>query len=211
MTCPLCASPSTPVDARYHECGHCLGRFMDPALYLPPDAERAEYALHQNDIRDPRYQAFVKPLTDAVRQKQAPGQDGLDVGSGPASVIAHVLKPLGYRMQAYDPFFRPDLSLLAQTYDFITCSETAEHFHHPRTEFQRLQLLLRPGGRLYLSTLLYDDSIPFANWHYRRDPTHAFIYRAETIYWIAEHLGFDTVEIQGRVTTLRKSSMNHSK
>jgi 2-polyprenyl-3-methyl-5-hydroxy-6-metoxy-1,4-benzoquinol methylase len=107
-------------------------------------------------------------------------------------------------MQAYDPFFRRDAALLAQTYDIITCSETVEHFHSPRTEFERLHQMLRPGGSLYISTLLYHDSIPFANWHYRRDPTHVILYRRETFSWLAEHFGFDKLEIQGRVITLRK-------
>jgi SAM-dependent methyltransferase len=204
MTCPLCAASAAAVDIRYHECGLCRARFLPPALVLSPEAEKAEYALHENDILDPRYQAFVRPLADAVRRTQSPGQSGLDFGSGSASVLAHLLEPDGFRMQAYDPFFRPDVPLLSQTYDFITCCETAEHFLHPRIEFERLRSLLKPGGRLYLSTLLYDDSIPFANWHYRRDPTHVFIYRAETFHWIAKHLGFDELRIEGRVTILRK-------
>jgi hypothetical protein len=64
--------------------------------------------------------------------------------------------------------------------------------------------MLNPGGTLYISTLLYHDSIPFANWHYRRDPTHVFLYRRETFSWIAEHFGFDKLEIQGRVIALKK-------
>jgi hypothetical protein len=204
MNCPLCHSEGVPVDARYLDCTVCLSRFLHPSLFIPPDAEKAEYELHQNDIRDPRYQSFVRPITDAVIANHAPDAPALDYGSGAESVIAHVLSAHGFQMQAYDPFFRRDAALLAQTYDIITCSETVEHFHSPRTEFERLHQMLRPGGSLYISTLLYHDSIPFANWHYRRDPTHVFLYRRETFEWIAKHLGFDNLQVQGRVITLRK-------
>ncbi len=204
ILCPLCNSKSTPVDSKYLDCPTCLSRFLHPTHVLPPDAEKAEYELHNNDILDPRYQSFVKPITDAVLANHSPDQSCLDFGSGPASVIAHVLSSSGFQMAAYDPFFRRDASLLDQHYDFITCSETVEHFHSPRLEFERLHALLKPGGTLYISTLLYDDSIPFENWHYRRDTTHVFLYRAETFSWLAEHLGFDNLQIQGRLITLEK-------
>ncbi len=202
--CPLCHSEGVPVDARYLDCTVCRARFLSPSLYLSAEAEKAEYELHNNDILDPRYQAFVQPVADSVLARHAPHESGLDYGSGPSSVIAQILQPHGFRMQAYDPFFRRDASLLDQTYDFITCSETVEHFHSPRAEFERLHRMLRPGGSLHISTLLYHDSIPFANWHYRRDPTHVFLYREETFEWIAKHVGFDHVQIQGRVITLLK-------
>lgn len=202
--CPLCHSEATPVDARYLDCALCLSRFLHPSLFLPPDAEKAEYELHNNDILDPRYQAFVQPITASVLARHSSDASGLDYGSGPSSVIAHVLQPHGFRMQAYDPFFRRDAALLAQTYDFITCSETVEHFHAPRAEFERLHRMLRPGGTLHISTLLYHDSIPFANWHYRRDPTHVFLYRKETFSWIKENLRFSELHISHRLIRLTK-------
>jgi len=204
MLCPLCDSEATPVDARYLDCTVCLSRFLHPSLFIPPDAEKAEYELHQNDIHDPRYQSFVRPITDAVIANHAPDAPALDYGSGAESVIAHVLSAHGFQMQAYDPFFRRDAALLAQTYDFITCSETVEHFHSPRTEFERLHQMLRSGGSLYISTLLYHDSIPFANWHYRRDPTHVFLYRRETFSWIRENLRFSELHIANRLIRLVK-------
>lgn len=200
--CPLCRSAATPVDARYLDCTVCRSRFLHADHYLTPDAEKAEYELHENDIHDPRYQAFVSPIAESVIARHSPGDSGLDFGSGPASVIAHILHPYGFRMQAYDPFFRRDASLLDQTYDFITCSETVEHFHAPGAEFDRLHSLLKPGGTLHISTLLYHDSIPFENWHYRRDPTHVFLYRVETFEWIKETLRFSELHIAGRLVYL---------
>ncbi len=204
MLCPLCHSESIPVDSRYLDCTVCRSRFLHPSLFLPPDAEKAEYELHQNDIHDPRYQSFVRPITDAVIANHAPDAPALDYGSGAESVIAHVLRQAGFSMSQYDPFFRRDAPLLAQHYDIITCSETVEHFHSPRSEFTRLAALLNPGGTLYISTLLYHDSIPFANWHYRRDPTHVFLYRRETFEWLREVLRFSELHIDGRLIRLSK-------
>src|SRR3546814_13943890 len=44
--------------------------------------------------------------------------------------------------------------------------------------FDRLGRLLRPGGWLAVMTRFQSDDVPFAGWHYRRDPTHVTFYRA---------------------------------
>ena len=49
-------------------------------------------------------------------------------------------------MKLYDPFFYPDKSVLKAHYDFIACTERAEHFHDPFAEFDRLDSLLKPKG-----------------------------------------------------------------
>jgi 2-polyprenyl-3-methyl-5-hydroxy-6-metoxy-1,4-benzoquinol methylase len=46
----------------------------------------------------------------------------------------------------FDPLFFPDPEPLGDLYDFITCTETIEHFHRPAEEFARLDRMLRPGG-----------------------------------------------------------------
>lgn len=96
-------------------------------------------------------------------------------------------------MKVYDPYFAPDTRVLARPYDFITCSETAEHFFHPGKEFARLDSLLRPGGWLGVMTeILYDDR-HFTDWWYVRDPTHVSFYRPETLEWAGGHFGW-TIE-----------------
>ena len=61
----------------------------------------------------------------------------------------------------YDPLFAPDRGVLQATYDFVTCTETAEHFHDPALEFARLDALLRPGGLLGLMTVFQNDDTRF--------------------------------------------------
>jgi len=96
-----------------------------------------------------------------------------------------MLTEAGHRVALYDPFFHPDPAPLAQQYDFITCSEVAEHFHHPAEEFDRLGAMLKPGGWLAVMTSFQTEDARFGTWQYRRDPTHVVFYRAETFARIA--------------------------
>ena len=46
--------------------------------------------------------------------------------------------------------------------------------------------MLQQHGWVALMTSLQDDDERFANWHYRRDPTHVCFYRLQTMRWIAQ-------------------------
>jgi len=182
------------VDARaYRRCDACLATFVEPDRLPSPELERREYGLHRNRIDDPGYRAFLdrlgRPLTERLRL----GAFGLDYGCGPAPALATMLAEAGFEMAVWDPIYAPDPSRLATTYDFITCTEVVEHFHHPADEFRRLDSLLRPDGVLAVMTMFQTDDARFANWHYRRDPTHVVFYRPQTMQWIADRHGW-TVE-----------------
>ena len=97
-------------------------------------------------------------------------------------------------MDQFDPCFAPDRTRLATTYDFITCTEVAEHFHEPRRELAKIARLLRPGSWLAITTGLVNDEIDLATWWYARDETHVSFYRRETLVWIAEHFGWELAE-----------------
>ena len=203
--CPLCQHIGTPFeDGAFLQCPECLGLFRPPDAWPSAHEEKARYEEHNNDVHDKRYQTFVSPIVDAVRHHHGPQDAGLDFGSGTAPVIAHVLGQEGYNVACYDPFFAPYPALLDKTYDYIVCCEVIEHFHDPAAEFARLRRLLRSGGRLYCMTMLHDDGIDFQNWHYRRDPTHVFIYRRETLRWIGARYGFSKVRIEGRLITMQR-------
>ncbi|MEX0601220.1 MAG: class I SAM-dependent methyltransferase, partial [Rhodothermales bacterium] len=113
------------------------------------------------------------------------GAAGLDYGSGPGPTLSVMLEERGHPMAIYDPFFAPDERVFDRSYDFITCSETVEHFFRPREEFERLYGLLRPGGWLGVMTRFVTDR-DFETWWYVRDATHVCFYRTETMYWIEE-------------------------
>ena len=101
-----------------------------------------------------------------------------------------MLRESGHRCWLYDPFYEPDEAPLAWQYDFVTCTETAEHFHAPGREFARLSGLVKPGGVLAVMTCFQVDDARFRNWHYRLDPTHVCFYRHETFEFLAAELGW---------------------
>ncbi|MDX1545237.1 MAG: methyltransferase domain-containing protein, partial [Christiangramia sp.] len=80
-------------------------------------------------------------------------------------------------------------------YDFIICCEVMEHFQKPLEEFRLLRSLLRPGGKLYCKTEVWNDAIDFNGWHYKNDLTHVIFYDRETLLWIKENLQFSSVDI----------------
>ena len=88
-------------------------------------------------------------------------------------------------MDLYDPFFFPDESYKNKKYDFVTCSEAAEHFFNPLEELQKIDKILKKGGWFGMMTNFYDDSILFEDWYYRKDPTHVVFYSLETVSTIA--------------------------
>lgn len=163
---------------------------MDPDARPDREQELGQYLLHENDPDDPRYRRFLSKLGDPLLKRLPPRQIGLDYGCGPGPGLAKMLAEHGHEVHLFDPFFAPNRDVLAQTYDFIICSEVAEHFHHPAIEFDNLDRLLRPGGWLALMTSFQTDDARFANWHYRRDPTHVVFYREETFYILAERYGW---------------------
>jgi 2-polyprenyl-3-methyl-5-hydroxy-6-metoxy-1,4-benzoquinol methylase len=89
-------------------------------------------------------------------------------------------------MDLYDPYFYPDKTVFKNKYEFITCTEAAEHFYNPLAEFNRMNELLKKNGVLAVMTSLFDNSINFDNWYYRRDPTHVIFYSEKTFHVIAK-------------------------
>lgn len=203
--CPLCHHPGVPFYKNsFYECVNCGGIFR-PEKHLPhPDKEKKRYEQHNNDVDDPDYRSFVKPLVTAVMQSYPPSADGLDYGAGTGPVISQMLEEAGYQTEKYDPFFLNKPGLLQRHYDYIVCCEVMEHFHNPDDEFTMLKQLLKPGGKLICKTDIYHEGIDFERWAYKNDLTHVFIYRKKTIWWIAENMHFSGVEIENRLIQFHK-------
>lgn len=193
--CPACRDDDTRAFATvgsrdYRRCGRCAATYLDPRQYPSPDEERAVYERHRNDPGDPGYRRFLARLAGPLLARLAPGSSGLDYGCGPGPALAAMLREAGHAVALYDPFFHPDPAPLSQVYDFVACTETAEHFHRPADEFDRLGALLRPGGWLAVMTCFQTEDAAFAGWHYRRDPTHVVFYREETFRRLADDRGW---------------------
>lgn len=195
MECPLCRSSAARPFARAHgrdyvDCPVCRLIHLVPEQRLDRAAERARYETHENDPGDPGYRAFLSRLADPLVERLTAGAAGLDYGSGPGPALSVMLEERGFEMAIFDPFFAPDPGALERRYDFITCTETAEHFFDPGDELERLAQLLHPGGWLAIMTEIFDDALAFEEWWYARDPTHVCFYRPRTMEWIAGRFGW---------------------
>lgn len=208
LPCRVCRTPGadpffTDGPRTYLRCGKCGARFLDPGSFPSAEAEQAQYDLHENDIADAGYRRFLSRLAEPLLDRLEPGCEGLDYGCGPGPALAAMLEEAGHSVALYDPFYAAETAVLDRIYDFVTCTEVAEHFHDPAKEFVRLDGLLKPGGWLAIMTCFQTDDARFASWHYRMDPTHVVFYREETMHWLARHHGW-TCTIAGKDIALMK-------
>jgi 2-polyprenyl-3-methyl-5-hydroxy-6-metoxy-1,4-benzoquinol methylase len=203
INCPLCNSNATLFCDKpkhlFYKCNTCEGIFRPKHTFLTAEAEKEHYEKHNNDVFDERYQAFVSPIVEAVLKDFSPEAKGLDFGSGTGPVIAKMLTDKGFQVQNYDLFFANDEILLKDKYDYVSCCEVMEHFHHPHQEFELLQSLLLPNGKLYCKTKVYTNQKPFENWYYKDDFTHVFIYQPKTLEWIQKNLRFSKVSVYDKL------------
>ncbi|MCE9618627.1 MAG: class I SAM-dependent methyltransferase [Planctomycetes bacterium] len=191
---------------RYLRCRECAATLMASDQLPTPMVELEKYRQHQNDPQDQRYRSFLNRLAAPLLLRLGPRQTGLDYGCGPGPALAQMLSQAGHEMHLYDPSFFPDRKALERTYDFIACSEVAEHFHQPLEEFTKLHRMLRPRGVLAIMTNFQTEDSRFADWHYRRDPTHVTFYREETFQVIARRFDMECDIPSPNVVFLRKKS-----
>ncbi len=212
-TCPLCGAASVEdfhhdKRRRYLRCNICALVYADPASHLSPEEEKARYDLHENDPDDPGYRQFLRRLADPLTERLAemPGRRplrGLDFGSGPGPTLTIIMEERGFTMAIYDPYFAPDPAVLDRHYDFVTCTETLEHFYTPAREWQLLLSLVKPGGRLGIMTGLLEDAGSFGTWYYKEEETHVCFFSRATFHYLAardglgvEFIGKDVILLQ---------------
>jgi hypothetical protein len=190
--CPLCQfTTTTPFfsDNRrdYLRCPQCKLIFVSRDDLLSQKEEKARYDLHENSPEDEGYRQFLKQFLDPFIQRIGPPPlEGLDFGSGPGPVLAMILEKQGYRMTLYDPYYAPDKSPLQRSYDFVTCTETIEHFNSPDKDWRLLISLLKPGAWLGIMTQLVEDPKEFPGMHYITDRTHVSFFSRQTFQYLAD-------------------------
>lgn len=207
--CPLCKFESFSSFCQlrnkiYFHCPKCSIIFLEKKYLLTQEKEKAHYQNHQNSFEDQDYQSFLSQLIEPLSQYISKNSAGLDYGCGPEPVLEMMLKSRGYQAYSFDPYFYPENQLLEMQFDFITCSEVFEHFHHPVKEIERLKNLLKPRGILAIMTSLYRKEIDFKNWSYNIDPTHIVFYQKESFDWIAKKYGFEILSINHKIIILLK-------
>ena len=209
MKCIVCGHHSTKriqtLDSRiYWHCQACSASFLDPSFYIAPDNEKERYLEHNNHIHDEAYRTFLTRLANPLKEKLSLGDTGLDFGCGHGPALADMLTCDGFEVDLYDPFFFPDQKIFSKKYNFITCTETAEHFHCPHKEFSTFDDLLKPGGWLGIMTSFLPLDQNFEGWYYRRDPTHVTFYSEKTFSVIAEQRNWQYEIPSKDIVLLRK-------
>ena len=199
MSCCVCESPLVGLfleveEKTYWQCKDCMVIFLDPKFRLSPSEEKYRYQQHNNDIYDGKYRLFLSKLYKPLKERLKQGSRGLDFGCGPGPALAEMFKEDGFHVDLYDPFFFKDESVFSETFDFITCTETIEHFFEPAEEFKKLDKILTKEGYLAIMTTFLEEEKDFGQWHYRKDPTHVVFYQFQTFKVIASNMNW-TLEI----------------
>ncbi|WP_304546347.1 class I SAM-dependent methyltransferase [Sulfurimonas microaerophilic] len=201
QTCRLCGTQAQffhQDKQKYFRCPTCRAIFTAQEDLPNESSEKERYELHDTEI-DKGYKNFVSPIISHVVDEFSTEAKGLDFGSGRSKVISKVLEEHGVTINSYDPFFENNPELLEQKYDYITSCEVIEHFYEPNKEFTHIKEMLKEGGKLYLMTEIYNDSIDFASWYYKNDPTHVFFYTKESFEWIQKRFSFQNCTIHKRL------------
>jgi hypothetical protein len=186
--CPLCQSFAVTLFLRgsYWRCEKCDLVFLSTTQRPLPAEEWAHYQLHRNSLEDHDYCEFLQRLARPLSAHLKPGARGVDMGSGPVPVLAHLLRECGFACAVYDPFFAPDMRIFECRYDFVSASEVIEHLHQPAQTLSTWWQLLEPGGWLAVMTNMQRPGAEaFADWYYRRDPTHVCFWSVATFTWLA--------------------------
>ena len=209
MICIICKNQKAAIftnikQKRYWKCSYCEAIFLDKEFYLSSNDEYKHYLTHNNYVNDPRYKKFLSNLMLPLIERMKLNSIGLDYGCGPGPALSLMLREKGYQMFNYDPFFHPKKSNLLKKYDFISCSETVEHFHNPFYEFTRFNELLNDGGIIGIMTNFHSKENIFENWYYIKDPTHVVFYTKNTFLIIAKMFKWDCEFLNNNLVFFKK-------
>jgi hypothetical protein len=170
----------------FHQCPHCGLLRKDASLFPDPWAEKKRYEYHA--APDSRYVRWVRGFVSEAIVPWTSPCESLDFGSGRTGELARQLRSLGYWVREYDLWFAPDPTALQQKYDLVAALEVVEHFRDPRSEWTRLDLLLRPGARLTVHTGFLPAE--WFGWWYLRDLTHYTFYPDSCWQPLADRFGW---------------------
>ena len=118
---------------------------------------------------------------------------GMDVGHGPTH---YAKEKLGL------PVVRGELlesAEIKKVYDVICLWDTIEHLQHPHLTLSRLLSMLKPGGRLFLTTGDLGSIMALwrgKNWRQIHPPTHLHYFSRRCMERLLLRLGYDEVQFE---------------
>lgn len=200
MPCPLCGGSHNVLfhqdnnkrtQRPYYQCQACHLVYVPKEFYLSPEAEKAEYDLHENQLEDEGYgqflQRFWQPYEAALHALGDGPKTLLEFGCGPGPLLAKIMSDSGHEVSLYDHFYQPDTRVLkSDHYHGISATEVIEHVFDAKSVFERWLGWLKPHGVLALMTKRVESQEKFANWHYKNDLTHVCFYSEFTFNWLAD-------------------------
>jgi hypothetical protein len=194
LACPLCANGATEPFHRdrkreFFRCPQCDLVFVLPEFHLAPEAEKARYDFHSHSLEDSGYRDFLNRFFRPMAKKLSPGACGLDFGCGREPTLSVLFEEAGFSCDNYDLHFANNPAVLEKQYDFLTCSETMEHFQNPHAEFERFLTLVKPGGWIGIMTQLRDSAPEFEKWFYKDDATHVCFFSRRCFQWLGTQYG----------------------
>lgn len=189
--CPLCLKKNSKLFCKerfrnYYKCPSCYLLYVPSRYHLSPEEEKKRYDTHTNHPDDPAYRFFLNRLLKPLIHHLHKGDNGIDFGSGPGPTLSLMFSELGFHMSNYDPYYANYNQVLEEKYDFLTCTETMEHFCKPRDEWELCLKLVKKGGWIGIMTQFYSQELDFTHWYYKNDPTHVSFYSKETFRWLAK-------------------------
>jgi hypothetical protein len=198
--CPLCGEQALPFHAegsrRWRSCPTCGLLHLEPGLRASRAQREERQRLHHNTGEDPGYRAWLRPVADALARRLAPDAPGQDLGGGPASVLAGLLRETGLQVLDGNP-------ATSSTCAWLCACEVFEGLEEPGICLDEWNRRLAPGGWLALSTALVERDDAFPDWSFCRDLAHVVVARPCTLDWMANHYGWH-MEREGRVILFQR-------
>lgn len=223
-----------PAERRFMHCtgnGGCGGFFLLPEYFLPPEAQKERYLLHNNSLSDEGYRSFLKDFADTAllqigKLSDGPPRTVFDYGCGNGALgellklyISKGLLPENTEIRGRDPFFAPDTPFFRGGADAVLCLEVAEHFENPDEGFAGLARACKKGGYAAVQTLFAPEGgseagadtrsnaeaaeAAFRSWWYKEDATHVSFYTLKALKACAFRAGFEYCGTYNNCSILR--------